>query len=135
MSYRLTSLLWLLLLSLALGAEAIAQVVRTVTPSAVELPRGLSDQQIPEMGQAFAKDQREHRAQYVAPPVEEQIRDRAEQATRSLLVELRRSAPWRPLDRRWSGPARRPARRVPARGGRCRECCCRAGSTAQSHAV
>ncbi|MEF9674026.1 hypothetical protein QNM99_25380 [Pseudomonas sp. PCH446] len=39
MSYRLTSLLWLLLLSLALGAEAIAQVVRTVTPSAVELPR------------------------------------------------------------------------------------------------
>src|SRR5476649_800575 len=33
--------------------QAIAQVARTVTPSAVELLRGLSDQQVAEMNQAF----------------------------------------------------------------------------------
>jgi len=64
--------------------QAIAQVARTVTPSAVELLRGLSDQQVSEMRQAFAKDQREHRAEYVAPPVDEQIRDRAERMSKRL---------------------------------------------------
>lgn len=64
--------------------QAIAQVARTVTPSAVELLRGLSDQQVSEMGQAFAKDQRKHREEYVAPPVDEQIRDRAERMSKRL---------------------------------------------------
>ena len=64
--------------------QAIAQVARTVTPSAVELLRGLSDQQVSEMSQAFAKDQREHRAKYVTPPVDEQIRDRAERMSKRL---------------------------------------------------
>ncbi|WP_248767916.1 DUF6279 family lipoprotein [Pseudomonas sp. MWU12-2345] len=64
--------------------QAIAQVTRTVTPSAVELLRGLSDQQVSEMSQAFAKDQREHRAEYVTPPVDEQIRDRAERMSKRL---------------------------------------------------
>lgn len=64
--------------------QAVAQVARTVTPSAVELLRGLSDQQVTEMSQAFAKDQREHRARYVAPPVAEQIRDRAERMSKRL---------------------------------------------------
>ena len=64
--------------------QAIAQVARTVTPSAVELLRGLSDQQVSEMSQAFAKDQRKHREEYVAPPVDEQIRDRAERMSKRL---------------------------------------------------
>ncbi|CAD5202156.1 DUF6279 family lipoprotein [Pseudomonas sp. FEN] len=64
--------------------QAIAQVVQAVTPSAVELLRGLSDQQVAEMGQAFAKDQRKHRAQYVTPPLDEQVRDRAERMSKRL---------------------------------------------------
>ncbi|WP_248800482.1 DUF6279 family lipoprotein [Pseudomonas sp. MWU13-2105] len=64
--------------------HAIAQVVRVVTPSAVELLRGLSDRQVAEMSQAFAKDQREHRAKYLVPPLDEQIRDRAERMSKRL---------------------------------------------------
>ncbi|WP_338525775.1 DUF6279 family lipoprotein [Pseudomonas batumici] len=64
--------------------QAIAQVARAVTPSAVELLRGLSDQQAAEMNQAFAEDQRKHRAQYVAQPLEEQVRERAERMSKRL---------------------------------------------------
>ncbi len=64
--------------------QAIAQVTHAITPSAVELLRGLSDQQVAEMNQAFAKDQREHRAEYVVPPLDEQIRERAERMSKRL---------------------------------------------------
>ncbi len=64
--------------------QAIAQVAQAVTPSAVELLRGLSDQQVAEMNQAFAEDQRKHRAQYLAHPLEEQIRNRAERMSKRL---------------------------------------------------
>ncbi|SEI24234.1 DUF6279 family lipoprotein [Pseudomonas asplenii] len=63
---------------------AIAQVARQITPSASELLKGLDDRQVAEMNVAFAKEQRERQAEYVAPPLAEQIRDRGERMSKRL---------------------------------------------------
>ncbi|WP_017903328.1 DUF6279 family lipoprotein [Pseudomonas asplenii] len=63
---------------------AIAQVAREITPSAIELLKGLDDRQVAEMDAAFAKEQRERQAEYVAPPLPEQIRDRGERMSKRL---------------------------------------------------
>lgn len=64
--------------------HAIAQTARQVTPSAVELMQDLNDQQVREMKQAFAKDLAERQAQYVEPPLAQQIQQRSERLEKRL---------------------------------------------------
>lgn len=64
--------------------QAIATVSQEITPSAVELLRQLSDQQVTEMEAAFAKDTRKHEADFVDQPLAEQIKDRAQRMEKRL---------------------------------------------------
>ena len=64
--------------------EAIAQTARQITPSAVELLQGMSDQQVKEMNQAFAKDLRERQDRYLKPALAQQIRQRGERMDKRL---------------------------------------------------
>lgn len=64
--------------------QAIAQTAREITPSAVELLQGLNDQQVNEMKQAFAKDQRVHQEKYLNAPLALQITHRIERMDKRL---------------------------------------------------
>lgn len=64
--------------------QAINNVAAAVTPSAVELLRGLDDEQVREMRRAFAKDVRMRQVKYVNTPLDEQISDRAERMEKRL---------------------------------------------------
>lgn len=64
--------------------QAIAQTAREITPSAVELLQGLNDQQVNEMKQAFAKDQRTHQEKYLKAPLALQIKHRIERMDKRL---------------------------------------------------
>jgi hypothetical protein len=64
--------------------QAIAESARTITPSAVELLQGLDDQQVQDMEQAFAKDLRKRQDEYLKPPLEQQIKERAERMNKRL---------------------------------------------------
>jgi hypothetical protein len=57
--------------------QAIAQTAREITPSAIELLRGLDDQQVKEMNEAFTKDQRKRQEAYLKPTLEQQIQQRS----------------------------------------------------------
>ncbi|WP_397451764.1 DUF6279 family lipoprotein [Pseudomonas sp. NA-150] len=65
--------------------QAIAQVTHEITPSAVELLRKLDDSQVQTMQEAFAKDLREHQDEYVKPPLDKQIDDRAKRMEKRLV--------------------------------------------------
>jgi hypothetical protein len=56
--------------------QAIAQTAREITPSAIELLQDLNDQQVAEMNDAFAKDQRKRQEEYLKPSLDQQIKDR-----------------------------------------------------------
>lgn len=64
--------------------EAIERVAEAITPSATELLAGLSDTQVGELREAFAKDIRERRAEYVDTPLAQQIDERAERMEKRL---------------------------------------------------
>jgi hypothetical protein len=64
--------------------QAIAETARQITPSAIELLQGLDDQQVAEMNEAFAKDQRKRQDEYLKPPLDRQIKDRAERMAKRL---------------------------------------------------
>ncbi|MDP9535590.1 DUF6279 family lipoprotein [Pseudomonas protegens] len=64
--------------------QAIAETVRQITPSAVELLQGLDDGQVKEMNNAFAKDQQEHREQYLTPSLAQQIQQRSQRMSKRL---------------------------------------------------
>ncbi|HCS41440.1 MAG TPA: hypothetical protein DIW52_01225 [Pseudomonas sp.] len=64
--------------------QAIAQTAREITPSAIELLRGLDDKQVAEMNEAFAKDQRKRQEQYLKPSLEQQIKERGERMEKRL---------------------------------------------------
>lgn len=64
--------------------QAIAESARAITPSAVELLLGLDDQQVQDMEQAFAKDLRKRQDEYLKPPLEQQIKERAERMNKRL---------------------------------------------------
>ena len=64
--------------------QAIAEVARQITPSAVELLQGLDDQQVKEMNAALAKDLRKRQDEYLKPPLDQQIKDRAERMNKRL---------------------------------------------------
>ena len=64
--------------------QAIAESARAITASAVELLQGLDDQQVQDMEQAFAKDLRKRQDEYLKPPLEQQIKERAERMNKRL---------------------------------------------------
>src|SRR5471032_1225912 len=64
--------------------QAIAESARAITPSAIELLQGLDDQQVQDMEQAFAKDLRKRQDEYLKPPLEQQIKERAERMNKRL---------------------------------------------------
>ena len=64
--------------------EAIAETARTITPSAIELLQGLDEQQVKEMNDALAKDLRKRQDEYLKPPLEQQIKDRADRMSKRL---------------------------------------------------
>ncbi|POA19388.1 hypothetical protein C1886_12640 [Pseudomonas sp. FW300-N1A1] len=64
--------------------QAIARTARQITPSAVELLRGMNDQQVNEMKLAFAKDVRERQEKYVEPPLARQIQRRSQRMDKRL---------------------------------------------------
>jgi len=64
--------------------QAIAVVARQITPSAIELLRGLDDQQVNDMKQALAKDLRKRLGEYLKPSLEQQINERGERMTKRL---------------------------------------------------
>jgi hypothetical protein len=64
--------------------KAIAETAREITPSAIELLQGLDDNQVAEMNEAFAKDQRKRQERYVKPPLDQQIKKRGERMVKRL---------------------------------------------------
>lgn len=64
--------------------QAIAEIARTITPSAVELLQGLDDQQVKDMNAALAKDLRKRQDEYLKPPLAQQIKERAERMSKRL---------------------------------------------------
>lgn len=64
--------------------KAIAETAREITPSAIELLQGLDDNQVAEMNEAFAKDQRKRQERYVKPPLDQQIKQRGERMVKRL---------------------------------------------------
>ncbi|MBD8193509.1 hypothetical protein IFR35_19370 [Pseudomonas fluorescens] len=64
--------------------QAIAEIAREITPSAIELLQGLDEQQVKEMNDALAKDLRKRQDDYLKPPLAQQIKDRAERMNKRL---------------------------------------------------
>ncbi|MCF5053571.1 hypothetical protein GIW50_02535 [Pseudomonas syringae] len=64
--------------------QAIAEVAREITPSAIELLKGLDDQQVREMNDALAKDLRKRQDEYLKPPLDQQIKERAARMSKRL---------------------------------------------------
>lgn len=64
--------------------QAIAEVAREITPSAIQLLQGLDDQQVKEMNDALAKDLRKRQDEYLKPPLEQQIKERAQRMSKRL---------------------------------------------------
>ena len=58
--------------------QAIAAVAVEVTPTTVQLLRELDDRQVSQLAEALARDHQEHADQYLAAPLPQQIRERAE---------------------------------------------------------
>jgi hypothetical protein len=63
---------------------AIAETAREITPSAIELLQGLSNEQVADMDAAFVKDQRKRQREYLKPTLEQQIKERAERMEKRL---------------------------------------------------
>lgn len=64
--------------------QAIADVARQITPSAIELLRGLDEQQVREMDAALTKDLGKRQDEYLKPPLEQQIKERSERMNKRL---------------------------------------------------
>jgi len=64
--------------------QAIAEVAREITPSAIELLQGLDDQQVNDMNDALAKDLRKRQDEYLKPPLAKQIEERAARMSKRL---------------------------------------------------
>ncbi|MBN2992843.1 hypothetical protein JWR97_17710 [Pseudomonas cedrina subsp. fulgida] len=64
--------------------QAIAEVAREITPSAIELLQGLDDQQVKDMNDALAKDLRKRQDEFLKPPLAQQIKERADRMNKRL---------------------------------------------------
>ncbi|MDF2642136.1 MAG: hypothetical protein K0R45_1408 [Pseudomonas sp.] len=73
--------------------EAIGQISRQITPSAVELLSRFDDKQVEEMRVAFAKDQRKRENRYVNEPLERQVAERADRMDKRLSPWLGKLTP------------------------------------------
>ncbi|EXF46970.1 putative lipoprotein [Pseudomonas sp. BAY1663] len=58
--------------------QAIHAIAVEITPTATELLRDLDDAQLHQLARALDSNRLEHREKYLAPPLERQIRERAE---------------------------------------------------------
>lgn len=58
--------------------DAMHSVAVEITPTATDLLRALSDEQVAELRNALEENREEYREKYLAPPLERQIRERAE---------------------------------------------------------
>lgn len=58
--------------------DAMHSIAVEVTPTATDLLRALNDAQVEELRKALDENRREHREKYLEPPLEQQIRERAE---------------------------------------------------------
>jgi hypothetical protein len=63
---------------------AIAQTAREITPSAIQLLQALNGQQVAEMNEAFAKDQKKRQDQYLKPSLDQQIKARSQRMEKRL---------------------------------------------------
>ena len=64
--------------------QAIGEIARQITPSAIELLQGLDDQQVQDMNNALAKDLRKRQDEYLKPSLAKQIQERAERMSKRL---------------------------------------------------
>jgi hypothetical protein len=64
--------------------QAVAAVAEEITPAAVDMLRGLDDEQVEELAAAFADDRREREQEYLDVPLPEQIEERAERMRKRL---------------------------------------------------
>ena len=64
--------------------QAVGRVAEAITPSATQLLRDMSDEQVSQMRQAFREDIRERQANYVETPLPKQINDRAKRMEKRL---------------------------------------------------
>ncbi|MFJ4068183.1 DUF6279 family lipoprotein [Pseudomonas sp. NPDC089996] len=64
--------------------QAIGRVAKEITPSATELLRGMNDQQVAEMRDAFRDDISERQKKYVDTPLDKQIARRTERMEKRL---------------------------------------------------
>ena len=64
--------------------QAIAEIAREITPSAVQLLQGLDDQQVKDMNDALVKDLRKRQDEYLKPPLARQIKERAQRMSKRL---------------------------------------------------
>jgi len=58
--------------------QAIQSVAVEITPTTVQLLRELDDRQVSQLAEALAQDHQEHQEKYLAAPLSQQIRERAE---------------------------------------------------------
>ncbi|MBU2012821.1 MAG: hypothetical protein KJ595_11640, partial [Gammaproteobacteria bacterium] len=58
--------------------DAMHSIAVEITPTATDLLRALSDEQVAELRSALEENREEYRDKYLAPPLERQIRERAE---------------------------------------------------------
>lgn len=64
--------------------QAIGRVAEAITPSATQLLRGMSDEQVTRMREAFRDDIHERQTRYAQTPLPKQITDRAERMEKRL---------------------------------------------------
>ena len=64
--------------------QAIAEVADQIMPSATQLLRGMDDEQVSDMREAFAEDIREREAKYVKTPLARQIEQRQQRMEKRL---------------------------------------------------
>jgi hypothetical protein len=69
---------------LAEAKQAVATVAEEITPSTVEMLRGLNDEQVEELAASFADDRRERKEKYLDVPLQDQIDERAERMQKRL---------------------------------------------------
>lgn len=58
--------------------QAIKSVAVEITPTTVQLLRELDDRQVSQLAEALARDHQEHQETYLAAPLPQQVRERAE---------------------------------------------------------
>ena len=73
--------------------RAIRAIATEITPTATQLLAGLDETQVRELDEALAEDRRENRDEYLKPPLDQQIRERAERMSERVEQWLGRISP------------------------------------------